>query len=180
MGGQWHYAKGDRRFGPVSESEIKELFESGDLDPSDLVWQSGMAEWVPAADVEEIAPQGAPPPLPGPPALPGRSQSGRSRVATRARRSRAAVQDGQQTPGVAIGALVLGIASLIAWILPLIGFPVSISGIVCGAKGINTSGKGMAIAGLVTGIIGLGLTILNSAAGAMMEMNQGGYQPPPW
>jgi len=54
MAQEWHYAKGEDRHGPVSFEQLKELAESGELQPSDLVWQKGMEEWQPAKTVEGL------------------------------------------------------------------------------------------------------------------------------
>ena len=73
--------------------------------------------------------------------------------------------------GQSIASLVLGICSFIAWILPLIGYPVTIVGIIMGAMGMKKGGKGMAIAGIICSSIGRVITLINSAAGAIMMMN---------
>ena len=41
----WHYAKDGEQKGPVTEEELKQLFESGQISSSDLVWKEGMSEW---------------------------------------------------------------------------------------------------------------------------------------
>ncbi|MDX1631504.1 MAG: DUF4339 domain-containing protein [Thermoanaerobaculia bacterium] len=70
---QWYYYKEDERHGPVSFERLQELAESGGLDADDLVSRPGMAEWVPAREVEDLFPAGAPlpPPPPGPAKGPG-------------------------------------------------------------------------------------------------------------
>ena len=56
---EWYYSKDGAQLGPVSESEIKAMLANGTLDaPSSLVWKSGMADWMPAAQVPELS--GAP------------------------------------------------------------------------------------------------------------------------
>jgi len=47
---QWHYAHNEERHGPVSVSELKALLKAGQLQPSDIVWQTGMAEWRPLSE----------------------------------------------------------------------------------------------------------------------------------
>ena len=50
----WYSGDGEQRHGPVSQEELKRLASSGGLHPDDLVWNRGMAEWIPAAEVEGI------------------------------------------------------------------------------------------------------------------------------
>ena len=42
----WHYAKNGEQLGPVTEEELKALFDSGQLTEDDLVWREGLTEWV--------------------------------------------------------------------------------------------------------------------------------------
>jgi len=67
---QWYYAQQGQRLGPVSSEQLKELAAAGRLQPSDLVWKEGMAQWAAADRIEGLfsavqAPTpGSPPPLP--------------------------------------------------------------------------------------------------------------------
>ena len=63
---------------------------------------------------------------------------------------------------------ILGIISLLAWLFPLAGYPVSIVGLVLSIKAIKNPENKTAIAGIVLSIIGLILTVVNSALGALM------------
>jgi hypothetical protein len=70
MAQEWHYAKNGERHGPVTTKQLKELADSGDLQPSDLVWTEGRDEWKPASVVKGLfsgkTSRTAPPPsLPG-------------------------------------------------------------------------------------------------------------------
>jgi len=56
----WYYAKNGIRQGPVDADTVKQLFESGEIKPGDLVWEEGMPEWVEASTVLPAAP----PPIP--------------------------------------------------------------------------------------------------------------------
>jgi hypothetical protein len=62
MSTDWHYSSKGKKVGPVSESEIRSLATSGRLSASDLVWQTGQPDWVPASSVPGLFP--GPPPLP--------------------------------------------------------------------------------------------------------------------
>lgn len=52
---QWYYSKNGVQLGPVSDSEIRAKFASGEILATDLVWREGMRDWLPAAKVEELA-----------------------------------------------------------------------------------------------------------------------------
>jgi len=51
---QWHYTHNGRELGPISSDELKELVAARELDPTDLVWQEGMADWSPAHRVKNL------------------------------------------------------------------------------------------------------------------------------
>jgi uncharacterized membrane protein len=52
---QWFYARDGQQAGPVSDSQLRELIRNGGLDPQkDLVWNSGMSDWQPAAGFPEL------------------------------------------------------------------------------------------------------------------------------
>jgi hypothetical protein len=62
---EWYYAKGNQQQGPVSLQAIQEMVRSGQIQPNDLVWRSGMANWQAASQVPEVyggapTPAGAP------------------------------------------------------------------------------------------------------------------------
>jgi uncharacterized RDD family membrane protein YckC len=44
---QWHYSENGQQAGPVSDSELDQLIQSGKLNPDSLVWKEGMAQWEP-------------------------------------------------------------------------------------------------------------------------------------
>ena len=44
----WHYNANGQQVGPVSESEILSLINSGVVVASTLVWHEGMTDWLPA------------------------------------------------------------------------------------------------------------------------------------
>jgi len=73
MAKKWYYAEQGQQQGPVSEEELKKRLRSGQLEPTDLVWSRGMAEWTPALDIEaftSILEDESPPPLPPSPTRP--------------------------------------------------------------------------------------------------------------
>lgn len=56
MAKQWYYAKGSTTHGPLAGPELKQLADSGQLLPEDLVWKNGMANWTPAQTVRGLLP----------------------------------------------------------------------------------------------------------------------------
>lgn len=48
---QWYYARGNEKHGPVSSRELRQLADSGELLPTDLVWKAGTKDWAPANTV---------------------------------------------------------------------------------------------------------------------------------
>lgn len=71
MANEWYYERNGQQHGPVIVEKLKELAASGQLQPADLVWREGMAEWAQARKVKGLFPK-TPPLLPGtpPPAPP--------------------------------------------------------------------------------------------------------------
>lgn len=49
---RWYYAhpKTREQMGPCDEAEVRDLFVSGTISPSTLVWHEGIAEWIPARE----------------------------------------------------------------------------------------------------------------------------------
>ena len=66
MAEQWYYAQQGQRKGPVSEEQIRQLMSSGQIQPTDLVWKQGMAQWTQASQVFATLPPNpnVPPPSP--------------------------------------------------------------------------------------------------------------------
>jgi hypothetical protein len=59
----WYYALGGEQTGPVSETQLDELVQSGKISRDTPVWHEGMADWQPWHTVRAAGP----PPLPGMP-----------------------------------------------------------------------------------------------------------------
>jgi hypothetical protein len=56
---EWHYTiDGQPAAVPVNAAKLKQLAESGQLKPTDLVWQDGMLEWSPAGSIKGLFPPG--------------------------------------------------------------------------------------------------------------------------
>ena len=59
MANEWHYTlNGQQAAAPVAAAQLKQLAVSGQLKPTDLVWQDGMLDWVPARDIKGLFPSG--------------------------------------------------------------------------------------------------------------------------
>ena len=78
----------NERKGPITFDELKEI----GITPSTLVWKEGLENWVPAKDVEELAPLFEEIPLPAPsdpaPSVPEPEQEPESGSATQKRGTR--------------------------------------------------------------------------------------------
>ena len=61
MNQDWYYLSGGNRFGPIDTNKLKELAASGGLQPTDMLWRDGMAEWVPASSIKGLWPSGVAP-----------------------------------------------------------------------------------------------------------------------
>ncbi|HSD27224.1 MAG TPA: DUF4339 domain-containing protein [Vicinamibacteria bacterium] len=60
---RWFYVRDGRRLGPVETARLVDLVLSGEVQEEDLVWHSGLPEWLKAREVEEIRRE-LPPPVP--------------------------------------------------------------------------------------------------------------------
>jgi membrane protease subunit (stomatin/prohibitin family) len=65
-GGGYHVAVGQSQTGPFDMAMLQKQAASGELNRNTLVWKAGMAQWVKAGEVPELAPLFAntPPPIP--------------------------------------------------------------------------------------------------------------------
>ncbi len=51
----WYFAKRDEQRGPYSAATLRKALASGKLKPTTRVWKQGMADWLPAQEVAELA-----------------------------------------------------------------------------------------------------------------------------
>jgi len=56
----WYYAKEGKQLGPISFEALARLAAEGAIQPSDLVWKRGMAQWTAASTVDGLVPPDAP------------------------------------------------------------------------------------------------------------------------
>jgi membrane protease subunit (stomatin/prohibitin family) len=63
----WHVVEGGKAAGPLDLEALRARIAAGSLGRDSLVWREGMAEWVPAGEVEALRPllAAVPPPVPG-------------------------------------------------------------------------------------------------------------------
>jgi len=61
MSDQWYYGSGGQQKGPVSFEQLKQFAGAGEVSGTDLVWTDGMADWIPADQVNDLMPK----PVPG-------------------------------------------------------------------------------------------------------------------
>src|SRR5688572_19619232 len=55
MATEWYYTiNGQQAPAPVSAAQLKQLAQGNQLQPTDLVWQEGMATWMPASSVKGL------------------------------------------------------------------------------------------------------------------------------
>jgi uncharacterized protein DUF4339 len=64
---QWYLARDGKQHGPISEAELTQFIEQGHLQPNDLVWREGFADWRPAMLVFPPLGSTSAPPHPAPP-----------------------------------------------------------------------------------------------------------------
>jgi hypothetical protein len=50
----YYYSREGQRFGPVPGEQLKQLAAAGQLQPDDLIWKEGMANWIQAARVKGL------------------------------------------------------------------------------------------------------------------------------
>jgi len=47
----WHFSRGGKQYGPISDHELLKLTELGKLRPDDLLWKPGFATWQTAQSI---------------------------------------------------------------------------------------------------------------------------------
>jgi GYF domain 2 len=68
-GKRWFYVREGQRHGPLEITRLVDLVLGGEVPEDALVWHSGLPDWLPAREIEEIRRE-LPPPLPSPPDSP--------------------------------------------------------------------------------------------------------------
>ncbi len=74
----------------------------------------------------------------------------------------------QESKGLSIASMVLGIISVVLFCIWYISIPCAILAIIFGVIGKNKGAKGMAIAGLVLGIVAIAIVLIIILTGATL------------
>ena len=163
-GGEWYYADGQERRGPVTTDDLKAMLADRRVGPDQLVWRAGMADWQPAGQVPALQRRVAAEP---PPAEGGDPRQLQYRSAPTPANAGYAVPD--PPAGQATSALTCGIIAIVgALCCAPVGIILGIIAMVQGqaAKESPTNG-GKATAGFVCGLIGLILSVLSCGVNAI-------------
>lgn len=67
---EWFLGRDGTQYGPLSDVEMRKLFELGHLRADDLIWRQGFPSWLPAPEVFKAPPTPAAAPPPPPPSAP--------------------------------------------------------------------------------------------------------------
>jgi len=78
---QWYLARDGRQFGPLSDAELAKFIDLGHLQPTDLLWRDGFADWRPAMAVFPRKPAQQPAPAARTPATTNAPLAGQRRIA---------------------------------------------------------------------------------------------------
>jgi GYF domain 2 len=79
---QWYLARDGRQFGPLSDAELAKFIDLGHLQPTDLLWRDGFADWRPALVVfPPRKPAQQPAPVPRAPTAAVAPLAGQRRIA---------------------------------------------------------------------------------------------------
>ena len=57
---EWYYTQGGQQQGPVSDQDIRQMVAQGRIQPGEMVWREGMANWLPPSQVAELGGTDAP------------------------------------------------------------------------------------------------------------------------
>jgi hypothetical protein len=171
----WYYSKGGKQEGPVDTEELRAKIGSSEVAPVDLVWREGMAAWMPAGEISELASGGesgpgssgtlgAGPgvvsPVPETPEAPGSNLMTEQPMA-----GLPLIIAPPPTSGLALASMICGIVAIpLCYVWAVAGIPA----VVCGhlaLKAIRKSpepveGRGFAIAGLVMGWLAIFFQIM--------------------
>jgi len=61
MASEWFYTvNGQQSQSPVSDAQIKQMAQSGQLQPTDMIWKDGMPNWVAASTIKGLFPASRP------------------------------------------------------------------------------------------------------------------------
>lgn len=58
MSTQWYVNRNGKQEGPMTGAQLKQLADNKQLQPDDLVWKEGLADWIPARQIKGLFPPG--------------------------------------------------------------------------------------------------------------------------
>jgi hypothetical protein len=149
---KWHCHIDGKQYGPVDNEQLADWIREGRVQRSDLVWQEGMGDWLPASSVPALAPLFPEDPF-------GAAGGGSVPPTVRARTKRRTLEPHRGgtvlTLGI-LGLLCCGICGIIAWVMG--------SGDLkkIDAKQMDPAGRGNTQAGMICGIIATILWVLGT------------------
>jgi uncharacterized RDD family membrane protein YckC len=53
MANEWYFMRGQERVGPLTQDQIQQLYQQGDITDTHYVWTAGIPNWVPAGQVRD-------------------------------------------------------------------------------------------------------------------------------
>ncbi len=186
MSEDWYYFQNGNQAGPVDESVVREMLQSGRLRWDDLVWHDGLPDWLPAAQIPALASSrvvpvpaapSAPPPfgpapaavVTAPPAFPPPAAAVPVQPLSAIRPLSPSAPAAPMFGGVSEGTVailartrpwvrLLGVMALIGCVLMvLFGLAGLVMGIVSGGGGL--AGVGIGAAALAAYLIGAGFIL---------------------
>ena len=163
----WYYATNGTQKGPVPTEDLKSRIAMGEVNPTDLAWREGMADWMPVGSIAELKLSEPEPRTEAPaPVSAGAPQGPLSSPAPQPYTppvSPAGTVLAPPSQGMAIASMICGIISLVFCCAWIISAPLALVAIVLGHMAISKTnadpkqytGKGLARTGLITGYLGL-------------------------
>jgi hypothetical protein len=64
---QWYFSRDEKKLGPYSAVQLKELAAAGEIQLTDTIWKEGVASGCPASRVKHLFPSAPAAPVPDPP-----------------------------------------------------------------------------------------------------------------
>lgn len=54
MANEWYIGRNGSKVGPLSSAQVRQMVSRGEIGPADLIWKSGMEQWVPCSTVKGL------------------------------------------------------------------------------------------------------------------------------
>jgi len=163
MAAQWFCQIGGQQYGPVDFPTLQAWGGEGRIQPDDLVWSEGMANWQPAKTISGLLPLSAA----NPPGVPAGAQSPPPfNPYNSAPFGYQAQRWAEPHRGTTI--LVLGICGFLCCIPAIIAWSMGSTDLAKMKAGtMDPAGKGMTMAGYILGIVFTCLNVLGGILGVI-------------